>query len=105
MSGIFGSSQEDKIHELELEAYLEKESCDDDAPVVTHEPNYNFPEWLHNNLNFSLLVKSLSHAELSRFVYYISIISDEKVERDQRHWASDELNVFLNKLVNDRSAK
>ena len=101
MTGIFGNSQEDKIRELELEAYLEKESCNDDAPVI----DYTFPEYLHNNLNFTLLVKGLSNVELSRFVYYIAIIADEKLERDERHWASDELNVFLNKLVNDRGVK
>ena len=95
MTGIYGNSQEDKIRECELDKY-------DDENL--EKPNYKFPEWLHNNLNFSLLVKSLSHAELSRFVYYIAIIADEKVERDERHWASDELNVFLNKMVKDRGA-
>ena len=105
MTGIFGNSQEDKIRELELEAHLEKESCDDDAPLVASVANYTFPEYLHNNLNFVQFVRGMSYADLSGFVYYIAIIADEKVERDTRHWAADELNVFLNKLVNDRSAK
>ena len=116
MTGIYGNSQEDKYRERELDRYLdEKQALDDadekeeaeeeDEKELASNKNYNFPEWLHNNLNFSLLVKSLSHVELSRFVYYIAIIADEKVERDERHWAGDELNVFLNKMVKDRSAK
>ena len=62
-------------------------------------------EHLNNNLNFSLLVKALSHADLSRFVYYIAIIADEKVQRDTRNWANDELNVFLNKMLKERGVK
>ena len=107
MTGIYGNSQEDKYRERELDKYLDKRQARDSAVCryTGKKVNYKFPEWLHNNLNFSLLVKSLSHAELSRFVYYIAIIADEKVERDTRHWASDQLNVFLNKMVKDRGAK
>ena len=106
MTGIYGNSQEDKYMERKLDLYLNARQALDDADEKEEaENNCKFPEWLNNNLNFSLLVKSLSHIELSRFVYFIGIMADEKVEMDERHWASDELNIFLNKMVKDRGVK
>ena len=104
MTGIYGNSQEDKIRERELDKYTEKDNYTyDDANL--EKPNYKFPDYLNFNAKFMQLVKMMNYAELNSFLYYIAIIADEKVERDERHWASDELNVFLNKMVKDRGAK
>ena len=106
MTGIYGNSQEDKYRERELDRYLDARQAIDDADEKEEaENNYKFPEYLNNNNNFVQIVKFMTANDLSRFVYFIGIIADEKVERDERNWASDELNVFLNKMVNDRGAK
>ena len=64
------------------------------------QANYKFPDYLNNNINFMQVVKMMSHVELSRFVYFVGIMADEKEELDSRHFASDQLNVFLNELLN-----
>ena len=65
-----------------------------------YEANYKFPDYLNNNINFMQVVKMMSHVELSRFVYFVGIMADEKEELDSRHFASDQLNAFLNELLN-----
>ena len=80
MTGIYSSSQEDKIKEIDV-AY------------------YNFPSYLNVNSNFIQLIKFMDYQQLSKLVYSVAIIADEKNDIDTRHWASDELNVFLNTLL------
>ena len=99
MTGIYGNSKEDKIRECELDKYTEKDNYTyDDANL--EKPNYKFPEYLNVNANFVQLVKFMTEQDISRFVYFIGIIADEKEERDCRNFASDQLNVFLNELLN-----
>ena len=59
-----------------------------------------FPEYLNNTINFVQLVKFMNYQDISRFVHYIGIMADEKEEMDTRHWGSDQLNTFLNELLN-----
>ena len=99
MTGIQGNSQEDKIRERELDKHTEKDNYTyDDANL--EKPNYNFPDYLNVNANFVQLVKFMTEQDVSRFVYFVGIIADEKEERDCRNFASDQLNVFLNELLN-----
>ena len=98
MTGIYNSSQEDKIRERELEAYTDTLDCDNDEEEV-EQPDYNFPSYLNVNSNFIQLIKFMDYRQLSTFVYHVAIIADEKNDIDTRHWASDELNVFLNTLL------
>ena len=104
MTGIYGNSQEDIIRERELEAYLNARQARDDADEKEDEdelaPNYNFPDQLNINENFIQLVKLMDYQQLSIFVYHVAIMADEKNDRDTRHWASDQLNAFLNDLLN-----
>ena len=106
MTGIYGNSQEDKINELKLEAYLNQKDYDDlltsrpGGMVCVEVPNYNFPEYLNVNANFVQVVKFMNARDLSRFVYFVGIMADEKEDLDCRHWASDQLNAFLNTLLN-----
>ena len=64
------------------------------------QANYKFPDYLNNNINFVQLVKFMTYQDMSRFVYFVGIMADEKEELDSRHFASDQLNVFLNELLN-----
>ena len=98
MTGIYGNSQEDKIRERELEAYTDTLDCDDEEKEV-EQHDYNFPSYLNVNANFIQLVKFMKASDLSSFVYFIGIMADEKEEMDCRHWASDQLNAFLNELL------
>ena len=105
MTGIYGTSQEDRIRERELDVYLDgrdrKESESDEQPEkVIEQPDYNFPSYLNVNKNFVQLIKFMTEQDISQFVYYIAIIADEKNDMDTRHWGSDQLNVFLNELLN-----
>ena len=106
MTGIYGNLQEDKIRERELDRYLnerdrkESASAAEDEKVLASTPNYKFPEYLNDNINFVQLVKFMTYEDISRFVYFVGIIADEKEERDCRNFASDQLNVFLNELLN-----
>ena len=101
MTGIYGNSQEDKIRERELEINLNE--CNKLVDIIKKEKseqaNYNFPEYLNNNINFVQLVKFMTYQDISRFVYFVGIMADEKEELDNRHFASDQLNVFLNELL------
>ena len=106
MTGIYGNSQEDKYRERELDRYLnERQALDDADEKEEAENNYKFPEYLNINEKFMLLVRLMKYEELSSFIHFVSIMADEKNSVDERHWASDELNVFLNKMVKDRGAK
>ena len=101
MTGIYGNSQEDKINELKLEAYLNARQARDDADEEKElAADYNFPEYLNVNANFIQLVKFMNYQQLSKFVWHVAIIADEKNDTDARHWASDQLNAFLNELLN-----
>ena len=101
MTGIYGTSQEDKIRERELEAYTNTLDCDDEQPEkVIEQHDYNFPSYLNINANFVQLVKFMDYQQLSKLVWHVAIIADEKNDIDTRHWASDELNAFLNGLLN-----
>ena len=101
MTGIYGTSQEDRIRERELDAHLAQADCDDEQPEkVIRQANYKFPSYLNINANFIQLVKFMDYQQLSKFVWHVAIIADEKNEIDTRHWASDELNAFLNCLLN-----
>ena len=64
------------------------------------QSNYKFPDYLNNNINFVQLVKFMTYKDMSRFVYFVGIMADEKEELDSRHFASDQLNAFLNELLN-----
>ena len=102
MTGIYGTSQEDRIRERELEAHLALTDCDDDneqLQKVVAQADYNFPSYLNINANFVQLIKFMDYQQLSKLVYHVAIIADEKNDIDTRHWASDELNVFLNTLL------
>ena len=81
MTGIYGTSQENKTKEIDV-------------------ANYNFPSYLNINANFVQLVKFMDYQQLSKLVWHVAIIADEKNDVDTRHWASNELNVFLNSLLN-----
>lgn len=114
MTGIYGNSKEDKIRERELDKHTEKDdyTYDDDvrtelekAEYLAEQPNYKFPESLNNNINFRNLIRLMQDNDLSEFLNYISIIADEKEDRDTRNWASDQLNVFLNKIVKELGKK
>ena len=102
MTGIYGNSQEDKIRERELEINLNE--CNKLVDIIKKEKveqaNYKFPEYLNNNINFVQLVKFMTYQDISQFVYFVGIIADEKEELDCRHFASDQLNAFLNALLN-----
>ena len=103
MTGTYGTSQEDKIRERELEINLNE--CNKLVDIIKKEEkaeqaNYNFPEYLNNNINFVQLVKFMNYQDISRFVHYIGIMADEKEEMDTRHWESDQLNAFLNEMLN-----
>ena len=101
MTGIYNTSLEDRIRERELEAYTNTLDCDDEQPEkVIEQHDYNFPSYLNVNKNFIQLIKFMTEQDISNFVHYISIIADEKNDIDTRHWASDQLNVFLNGLLN-----
>ena len=100
MTGIYGNSQEDKINELKLEAYLNARQAREDADEKEPAKDYNFPEYLNVNANFVQVVKFMNARDLSRFVYFVGIMADEKEDLDCRHWASDQLNAFLNTLLN-----
>ena len=101
MTGIYGNSQEDKYMERKLDLYLNERQARDDAEEKEEaENNYKFPEYLNNNKNFVQLIKFMTASDLSSFVYFIGIMADEKEEMDCRHWASDQLNAFLNELLN-----
>ena len=101
MTGIYGTSLEDRTRERELEAYTNTLDCDDEQPEnVIEQHDYNFPSYLNVNKNFVQLIKFMTEQDIINFVYYIAIIADEKNDIDTRHWASDQLNVFLNTLLN-----
>ena len=101
MTGIYNTSLEDRIRERELEAYTNTLDCDDEQPEkVIEQHDYNFPSYLNVTENFVQLIKFMTEKDISEFVYYIAIIADEKNDRDTRHWASDQLNVFLNSFLN-----
>ena len=104
MTGIYGNSQEDKLNELKLEAYLNARQARDDVDEKEVEEgsahNYNFPEYLNVNANFIQLVKFMNYQQLSIFVFHVANIADEKNDIDARNWASDQLNAFLNALLN-----
>ena len=103
MTGIYNTSLEDRIRERELEAYTNTLYCDDEnkqPEKLIEQHDYNFPSYLNVNKNFVQLIKFMTEKDISQFVYYIAIIADEKNDRDTRHWASDQLNVFLNSLLN-----
>ena len=108
MTGIYGNSQEDKIHDRALDKHTEKDTYtyeNESIKAAIDVNHYKFPEFLNNNLNFTLLVKGLSHLDLSKFVYYVGIMADEKEECDTRNWARDSLNVFLNQIVKELGKK
>lgn len=101
MTGIYGTSQEDRIRERELDKHTEKDDYTYDDAEDLEKHNYNFPEYLNNNKNFVQLIKFMTEQDISQFVYYIAIIADEKNDIDARHWASYELNVFLTDSANN----
>ena len=110
MTGIYGTSLEDRIRERELDAHLDerdRKEAENDENDENKQPeklieqhDYNFPSYLNVNKNFVQLIKFMTEQDISEFVYYIAIIADEKNDRDTRHWGSDQLNVFLNSLIN-----
>ena len=102
MTGIYGNSQEDRIRERELEKHLRQKAERGNKKLGHQAPqaNYKFPEYLNNNINFVQLVKFMNYKDISRFVYFVGIMADEKEALDCRHFASDQLNSFLNELLN-----